>query len=315
LEFPGAFVIATVSKCFRFVFQMKKSFFLRIVFGLIGSTSFFSYADTVADVPTFVGDTTSSFLFDESINHQSGFTIAQTDQRLKDLFNPAGASALCGPTSLANIISYQKLWRASPFPNLLLIEDPLQGDYSKVVRDFASRCHTDPTSGTLISNLIPCLQQYLSESGYTQPQISLIGSAAQGADRRIATIDDIRDFAKKDWGILLEMLWYTFNKETNSWTTDKSGHYVAVVGYDYDNSWGDTKIHLKVVNPEVDYRSRDANSRWDSVEMFSYPVKAGLSYPPLTRYVLDGFSFKGIKKRAFVRNIIAFIPEETVTHE
>lgn len=267
------------------------------------------FADTVVGVPTFVTDTSSTHLFQESINHQTGFSISQNDTRLKDLFNTTtGRSELCGPTTLANIMPYLKSWRSNPFPNLQLAQDPLQGDYSQVVRDFINRCHTDVNSGTLVVNMAACVQQFFIDSGYNHPQVTTIGSMGTGSNQRVATINDIRQFIKEDWALVVEMQWYIFNEQTNTWTYDNGGHYVAAVGYDYDPAWGD-QIHLKVVNPEIDYRGRNSNVRWDSIDMLAYPIKPGETYPAYTRYILDGYNFSGITYRGFVRNIIAFIPE------
>lgn len=53
---------------------------------------------------------------------------------------------------------------------------------------------------------------------------------------------------------------------------------------------------------------RDPYQRFDNIEMMKIPKKPGIQYPSGSDYILDGSSFKGYPKRAFVKSLILAKP-------
>jgi hypothetical protein len=275
-----------------------------------------------ADYPIQMPKTSSSYLFSESINQQIGFSIYQADTALADLFNknvtPA-QSELCGPTTVANQMALYKLSAPEKYKNLALKYSPEEKTYVNQVREYFSACKTDPVHGTKIVDLSRCIDQTFTASGFASSEVKVIGpEILQNLDPRFATsphvigIQDIRDAFKNGYGVIMHIKWFhpVESGESVTWETD-SGHYILVVGYDYDDSFGDQKIILKVVNPDVIYASRGPYQRFDNIEMMKIPKKPGMKYPSGADYILDGFSFKGYPNRAFVRYLILDKPSST----
>jgi hypothetical protein len=270
-------------------------------------------------IPVHWAPTVSTYLFDESLNFAPGFSVNQFDPKLGDLFDPAThESMLCWPTSMANAMAYYKLWNAPPSSNLPLVADPLTGDYTQQVQEFARLCHTDPAQGTNIYDALNCVRFYLGSGGIAAPWAYLIGLYAKDSPpgepltnyQKELSLQDIRSALKAGQGVLLEVMWYRYDPAQKLWWT-KTGHYVWVVGYDYDASWGDDHMILKIVNPEIDYMSRpDPSNRWDTISILKIPQKSGETYPPETGYLLDGWAFKSVQNsaKAFTRHILTFKP-------
>ncbi len=167
-------------------------------------------------------------------------------------------------------------------------------------------------TGTLVVNLSSCISRTFLASGFTDSDVMVVGpQLLPGLDPKFATqphvvtVTDIRDALKNGYGVIMDIKWFHPVETTSpiSWASN-SGHYVLVVGYDYDESFGDQKIILKIVNPEVNYSSRDPYQRFDNIEMMKIPKKANMNYPAGSDYILDGYNFKGYPNRAFVRYLI-----------
>lgn len=270
-----------------------------------------------SDFPIKMPKTSSSFLFSEAVNNQIGFSVNQKDKALADLFDrtktPA-ESELCGPTTVANLMAYFKF--SNPKENNVVLKyEPTDPSYINQVGEYFNLCHTDSKNGTLIVNIADCISQVFKQSQFANSKVSVVGPSLVNLspDYRGATkavdVNDIRDAFKNNYGVMLELKWYQYDETVtpHAWVSN-SGHYVLVVGYDYDESFGDSKIILKIVNPEVDYSGRDPYQRFDSIEMMKIPKKAGMTYPAGTNYILDGFNFKGVAKRGFVRYLILSKP-------
>ena len=123
------------------------------------------------DYPIHMPKTSSTFLFDESINNQIGFSVNQNDLSLTDLFATSvinGVSSttsnLCGPTTVANMMANLKF----QIPNLTLKFDPSETDYSQQVREFFNSCHTDKANGTKVSNLRQCIYDTFIQINYAK---------------------------------------------------------------------------------------------------------------------------------------------------
>lgn len=270
-------------------------------------------------IPVRWNPTPSTYLFDESLNFAPGFSVNQFDPRLSDLFDPVThESMLCWPTSMANAMAYYKLWNTPPSSQLPLVSDPLTQDYTQQVREFAKLCHTDAAQGTNIYDALSCVRSFLQSGGIANPWAYLIGEYAQDAPpgeplsnyQKQLSMQDIRAALKAGQGVILEIKWYRYDPTKKTWSTN-AGHYVWVVGYDYDSSWGDDHMILKIVNPEIDYMSKtDPSNRWDTISILKIPQKPGEIYPPETGYLLDGLAFKSVQNsaKAFTRHILTFKP-------
>lgn len=266
-------------------------------------------------VPANIGITTGTYLYDEAINFAPGLTVFQQDPRLKDLFAPNGDSNLCWPTTMAMAMAYYKLWNQPPLSALPTVVDPLTGDFTQQVREFAKMCKTDSVNGTQLEDAVQCTRDYLQSGGAAHPWAYWLGVNAWEAPagesltnyKHAVTPSDIRSAIQAGSGVILEIRWYQFDTTLKKWY-DHYGHYVWIAGYDYDSSWGNDHIFLKVVNPNINYSGTTPNYRWDTVTMMKIPQKSGDTYPSETEYFLDGYGFRGLTDRAFVRNILVFHP-------
>ena len=273
------------------------------------------------DFPILMPKTSSTFLFDESINTQVGFAVNQNDSSLTDLFAStitngvsSTTSNLCGPTTVANMMANLKFKNL----DLALKFNPSEVGYTQQVREFFNSCHTDKASGTKVSNMRQCIYDTFIQNGFSNAEVSVIGPESLNVNPnppptfqkpfKVVDINDIRTALSQNYSIILDLKWYQFNELKKSWDVS-NGHYIQVVGYDYDSTFGDSRIILKVINPEIDYMSRkDLLQRYDNVDMMKIPKKDGISYPADSAYVLDGYGFKGVLKRAFVRYLILSKP-------
>ena len=203
-------------------------------------------------------------IFDESINRQIGFSINQNDRLLSDKFNKTvdpPKSELCGPTTVANLMALYKLTDSAVSKMLSLTFSPERPDYVNEVREYINSCKTDLVSGTTIVNLSDCISQTFSGSGILNSEVKVIGPEMYpGLDPKFATsnrvigVNDIKEAIKNGYAVIMQIKWFQPIENANqiTWVTT-SGHFVLIVGYDYDQTFGDQKIILKVVNPEVDY--------------------------------------------------------------
>jgi hypothetical protein len=255
--------------------------------------------------------------YDETVNYAPPFSMNQNDSSLSDLFNPAnGKSGLCVPTTLANIAAEQAVYRSPDFSNLKLVATPDSGNYGEQVRYFAQNCHTDPVNGTLVQNAATCMRQFYAQSGYQDGWVYLIGKDEALDPESVSfwhgpmtlTVDDIRYYLSKQVGVLMDIEWET---QAPNWVA-KGGHTFMLAGYDYDFSWGQDKILLKVVNPENTYAPNDPTNHYDEVTMTSAASTPGASFPPGFTYVLSGNGFGTGAVRGYVRNIMAFLPDRSV---
>lgn len=217
--------------------------YLSIFFILISSIN-----ATAVDYPIVMPKTTSNYLFSESINNQVGFSVSQQNIQLQDLFNskinPA-KSELCGPTTVANQLALYKLSNNTISQNLKLNYSPMETNYITQVREYFNLCKTDKATGTLVVNLSSCLYQVFYDSGLPNSEVKVIGpTILPNLDSKFSTtphnvtITDIRDAFKNGYGVIMEIKWYHTLDNTNpiQWISN-SGHYILVIGYDYDESF------------------------------------------------------------------------------
>lgn len=271
--------------------------------------------------PANDGTTTSTYLFDESVNFEPGFSVFQGDSKLSDLFSSSGQSNLCVPTTIANIMAFQTMWRKPNFPDLKLVQTPGQGDYTEQVRYFAELCKTDVNYGTNMVSALQCIRQFYEDSGYKNGWAYGIGyvsdsdatSKAHWGGHKDLMIADLRYYLSHQVGVLMDVQWDSYDGSGNSWTTDDTGHAFWLAGYDYDKNpgddWGEDQIMLDIVNPDIDYSANTIQNRYDPVLMTRFQRAPGVRYPTGSNYVVEGVGFRGVLKRGFVKSVLVFLPE------
>lgn len=289
-----------------------------------------SLNSTIFAFALLLGVQTAHADFDESVNFAPPFSVNQNDKELSDLFDPTnGKSSLCVPTTLANIVAYQAEWRIpAPYSKLALVQEPETGDYDEQVRYFAKQCGTDPVNGTVVAHAANCMRQFYRNSGYFNGWVYLIGmeentdpvSVAFWHGLRPLAIEDIRYYVGSQVGVLMDVYWEEQQDPTTTpapnplqsepWVR-KGGHTFMIAGYDYNYSWGQNQIQLKVVNPENTYTTGDTSTHYDEVTMTSLSSSDG-TFPPGFTYVLSGTGFSTGKVRGYVRNIMVFLPDRSV---
>jgi hypothetical protein len=235
--------------------------------------------------------------YDESIRHPSVFSINQNNRRLEGLFSSKGRSELCGPVALANVLIYQKLWSEHPVTDLQL--PAADENFVEVVRPLAKMCKTDADKGTGSNDLRNCWAEFYAKSGYPNTNsVQVIKNVS---------LDDVRNFVSRDDGVILQIGWYRWNAKTHSWERE-GGHFVSLVGFDYDREAGDAKIQLRILNPQIDYMKRPEAQRYDLVDMKKIEFKSGVQYPEGSTYQIEGPGFRFAGRRAYVRFLIVGHP-------
>ena len=266
-----------------------------------------------------------SLVYDESALFAPSFGVNQNDPSLADLFGKNGQSSLCVPTSIAEALIYLYGKANSPFNHLLL--NGLSSDHSSIdpnalVRQMALACKTDLNNGTSALNDFHCISSMITNSGYGMGNTQFIDpfdtDSSLPLQTRIVTISDIREALKAGDPVLLEVSWYQFNAVTGRWTRT-GGHHIGVYGYDYNNSWGEDQIQVKVINPEHTYAlstHTEADGTvhpwavFDTVTISKYSPQPGVTYPANSPYILSGSGFGGSLSRGFLGSMTRISPAQ-----
>lgn len=248
---------------------------------------------------------------DESINFQPGLNLYNESQ-LTDLFGTNG-NQLCAPISVTHAFSFLKYYRNPNFSTLMdmpdMDYDGVANSYKDQIRYFFNVCNTDKEEGTRIWSFVDCMRSYITSSKMT-PWAYIIGAhpkdAPAGYDisqvRRSVTTVDVRTYAQAQLGIIMSIGWYVYNTQTKTYER-KGGHYFNVYGYDYNNSWGENKIVLKVVNNWINYTGRDRSRMYDNVELSKF-----YGGPENVTWEANGPGFTTTGYKALVENILVFLP-------
>jgi hypothetical protein len=261
---------------------------------------------------------TDAEVFDESVLFAPDFAINQNDPALFDLFDPKGDSNLCFPASLAEDLVYLIGYHQPKFSKLLLAGLSANGqsiEPNALIRQLTSLCKTDASLGTFSQDALRCALSVLSQSGYGSGSTQLISPFDQNSAlpiiSREVTIKDIRDALKAGTPVLLELSWFGYDSNTHQWSSDE-GHYIGVYGYDYDESWGENEIQLKVINPEMNYGSSRTSAFWDTVTVERVSLQAGITYPANRPFILSGYGFGGASTRGFLGMMLTVSPGDTI---
>lgn len=249
---------------------MKYKLFLAVL--LVGSTLAFARGP---DFPYRVGVTPSTVLFEESLNRMTGFSVDQNHSALSDWFDEEEVSQLCGPTAIANMVIYQKMWGEKPAKGLLL-PNPYRNSYVHQVKTFASLCGTNRETGTKTQDMVTCLKTFYRESGYPEADVKLVHGG----------VDEIREYLKQDYGLILNLERFKLTPDNRNWEWVE-GHFVNVIGYDWDRTFGNDHIVLKVVDPRHDYRLRESIARFDRITMHRFGERENHPSPLGNRYLYE----------------------------
>ena len=265
-------------------------------------------------VPSALEPQTDAEIFDESVVFAPNFAVNQNDPALSDLFTKNGVSNLCFPTALTEDLIYLYAYHQPAFNELRLAGLSSNGrsiDPNALIRQLASSCKTDPVNGTVAQDAINCVAELLTQSGYNLGATQLISpfdtNSALPIATRDVTIADIRGTLKTGIPILLEFAWYKYDPASHTWARD-SGHYISAFGYDYDESWGENQIQLKVINPETNYGPSRQNSNWDTITLTRVSPQSGITYPPDRPFIVSGSGFGGLTERGFLGMMIVVSP-------
>jgi hypothetical protein len=256
--------------------------------------------------------------FAESVNHAPPFQVYQKGPELQDLFPARGSSNLCWPSSLAHRMFYDQTYFNPPLKNLSLSTTSGHLDVKSAVKKFVDLCHTGVESGTPQSGKVSCISQFFKQSGYNVEAFS-IGPSARYAmavsgqvggatsEYRPVQVSDLRKYISQDYGVILHVGWLKFNKKKRAWVQSKS-HSLNAYGYDYDPSWGEGRIVLKVANPDVDYSGRSPSQYFDSVVVSELRRKPGIRYPAMADLVVRGPGFDNRKWIPLLEDVFVFKP-------
>ena len=292
-----------------------------LLFAVISNSPSASAAPTnpVIDLslPASAEPQSDQYVFDESVIFSPNFASNQNDLALSDLFGQGSVSNLCFPTTLAEALINLFAYHSPKFGNLKLAD--LSSDQKSIVpndlvRQLATLCKTDANNGTDSRDAIACVTSVLTQSGYGLGTTQLISpfnvaSTSPPILSRDVTISDIRNALQAGSPVLLEAAWFQFDPSTRSWVRH-SGHYIGVYGYDYNRSWGENQIQLKIINPETVYSSNRQTSLWDTVTIIRVAPQPGITYPTHRPFILTGPGFGGLTKRGFLGMIIKLAPQQ-----
>jgi hypothetical protein len=182
-------------------------------------------------------------------------SIYQNDQSLADLFASNGASEICGPSALAEVLLYLKHNHLPQYPALFENELPAGYKNSDVVHKLFNLCGTNRDTGTNTIQLRACAAKAVDDATYPQAILYVQGAWSRddghGAPiaplhlRQVSTTNysDGSDPATADRAVVLLFGWYT--RDTYQRV---GGHFVALAGFDEHDSSA-----FYVTNPLIDY--------------------------------------------------------------
>jgi hypothetical protein len=263
-------------------------------------------------IPLAPEPATDAEVFDESVIFAPNFGVNQNDPALSDLFSKAGLSNLCFPTTLAEDLIFLKGFSNPKFASLQLAGTSQDGktvDPNALIRQLAKDCKTNAETGTFDFDGLNCA---LALAGNAQ-LISPFDQSPAGLnpplpiETRQVKIEDIRNTLKRGVPAILEVAWFKFDAPTRTWIRD-SGHYVGVYGYDYDNSWGENQIQLKIINPEMNYGTSRQYAQFDTVTIERVSPQPGIIYPANRPFIATGSGFGGSTDRGFVGTLLTVDP-------
>ena len=173
-------------------------------------------------------------------------------------------------------------------------------DPTSAVRKFVGLCRTSAQGGTSQSRKLPCIEEFLSENGF-KSNTQTLGAFSQ---TRGVEIGDLRNFLKRDAAVILHVAWIKFDSKKNKWISSGS-HSLNAYGYDYEKTWGNDKIILKVSNPGMNYSGRNG-SMLDSVALSALPQNSDYPLPRFARFRLDGPGFNRPDHIGVLEDIFVF---------
>lgn len=187
-------------------------------------------------------------------------------------------------------------------------------DNKAAIQTFVDLCHTDIEHGTPQTEKVACITDYFREHGY-QAKVFSIGKAARGVDAspgshneyRPIQIADLRKYLSQDYGVILHVGWLKYNEKKRAWV-ESGSHSLNAYGYDYDPSWGEDKIILKVANPLVNYANRNPNQYFDSVVVSALERRPGVIYPQMTTLQVRGPGFNQNNRLPVLKDLFVFSP-------
>lgn len=262
-------------------------------------------------VPMSPQPTGDAYVFDESVSFAPNFAIDQKAPALSDLFGTDG-SMLCFPTSLAEALIYLEAYHqpkvALPLPGLSADKSSI--DPNALVRALATACHTDLQTGTAPVDGLQCLLDLQKQAGVSAGATTLIDPFKAVPNlplqTRDVTVSDLRAALTAGHPVILEVGWFKLDPATQT-LVRHGGHYVGVYGYNYNKSWGEEQIQLKVINPLSDYGTK-REAFWNTITMARISRHAGITYPAHRTYTVSGSQFGGLNSRALVGEILVVGP-------
>lgn len=219
--------------------------------------------------------------FDQSLTPPIDFQIRQFDPKLKNLFGDDSANMLCWPSSLAHRMAYLKT--QMNLTKLKLKSDPVDN-----VGKFVSLCRTSVNGGTSQKRKLPCIRAAFKEAGYKVDAFSI---GPDGENKRAVEVKDLLENLKTGHSVILHVAWMKGNEERGS-------HSVNAYGFDYNNSWGNDRIVLKINNPGEDYAGKPPARMLDDVSVQNTEGQLNLTGP----------GFDRADRRAVIKNIFVFKP-------
>jgi hypothetical protein len=248
----------------------------------------------------------------------AGSQFYQEASSLGKGINTAG----CFPTSLAYSIRYQKYVRtpnysALPSPSADATEDNVQA--SEWMQFFFDSCGTSDTTGTSGKQQLDCIRSFYESSGYKKSWVYEIGPFSQAnppgqRHARAVTVDDIKTYLDQGYSLILDLAWIAKVHNSSQWMID-GGHSVAIVGYNYDPSWGENKIVLDVMDPARGYYGDASSEIFSKITMESRAVHPEYEITNASddqAFVLTGFNYQPPfgNPIGLVNTLVVFAPEK-----
>jgi hypothetical protein len=252
--------------------------------------------------------------YDESFARSTGASYFQRDPALKDLFTN-DQSLLCWPTAMAYQLDYQKNYRRPAYEKLRVLTDDVSVKKVSIVdqiRYLTNLCGVNTKVGTYPSQATDCISKFYQTSGY-QAEISAIGPVVAGEhfaddvglfDRAI-TVSDLRHHLKANSAIIAMVGYYTQSASDSTWHR-LSGHFVSIMGYDYKKIWGDKKVSLHMVNPDIDYSRRDPEDRFDLAKVTAISAAEAKDFPAGMTLLVSGNGFDQFPAVGVLERLIVF---------
>lgn len=261
--------------------------------------------------------------YQDSLNLAPAFHVLQNDPELSSFYvqqfaDGRGVTDLCVPSSLADLLLYQRAQRKPGLEHLLIpgLDDLASVNGATVVKALINTCGLTPPT-RLAPNLsinwangADCLDQIYKSSGYLNSEIhyirkSLAAQKKVDRDGRYPTLSDIRNALKEGNEVVAVLSFQAQDQVTGLWK-ETGSHAVNVFGFSSNPATEDQFLVIYLQNSNRLYLMDFSHPVFDVALLTQNP---GLSPVPEKSSAIEVSTLQGRllnfdSKRTFVSGLV-----------